>query len=78
MFLLLQILAALGTENTRPSCAAQCVAYVAVIELPINRWGMLIQTLVNKVVNEEFNEMHREAALEAIGYICQDIRYVLN
>lgn len=70
-----QILAALGTENTRPSCAAQCVAYVAVIELPINRWGILIQTLVNKVVHEGSSEMHREAALEAIGYICQDIRY---
>ncbi|XP_017082406.1 LOW QUALITY PROTEIN: importin subunit beta [Drosophila eugracilis] len=69
------ILAALGTENTRPSCAAQCVAYVAVIELPINRWPMLIQTLVNKVVSEGSSEMHRESALEAIGYICQDIRF---
>ncbi|XP_030383344.1 importin subunit beta [Scaptodrosophila lebanonensis] len=69
------ILVALGTENTRPSCAAQCVAYVAVIELPINRWNILIQTLVSKVVNEGSSEMHREAALEAIGYICQDIRY---
>ncbi|XP_017120939.1 importin subunit beta [Drosophila elegans] len=69
------ILAALGTENTRPSCAAQCVAYVAVIELPMNRWAMLITTLVNKVVSEVSSEMHREAALEAIGYICQDIRF---
>ncbi|EDW46374.1 importin subunit beta [Drosophila sechellia] len=69
------ILAALGTENTRPSCAAQCVAYVAVIELPINRWPILIQTLVNKVVSDGSSEMHRESALEAIGYICQDIRF---
>lgn len=75
LLFLLQILAALGTENTRPSCAAQCVAYVAVIELPIGRWGILIQTLVNKVVHEGSSETHREAALEAIGYICQDIRY---
>lgn len=66
---------ALGTENTRPSCAAQCVAYVAVTELPINRWGILIQTLVNKVVNEASSDMDREAALETIGYICQDIRH---
>lgn len=68
------ILAALGTENTRPSCAAQCVAYVAVTELPINRWNLLIQTLVSKVVTEGSSEMDREAALETIGYICQDIR----
>ena len=74
-FVFQQILAALGTENTRPSSAAQCVAYVAVTELPINRWGILIQTLVNKVVSEGSSEMDREAALEAIGYICQDIRY---
>ncbi|KAH8279580.1 hypothetical protein KR018_003313 [Drosophila ironensis] len=69
------ILAALGTESSRPSCAAQCVAYVAVIELPIHRWSQLIQTLVSNVVNEGSSEMHREAALEAIGYICQDIRF---
>ncbi|XP_017464979.1 PREDICTED: importin subunit beta-like [Rhagoletis zephyria] len=69
------ILAALGTENTRPSCAAQCVAYVAVTELPLKGWPVLIQTLVNKVVTDNSSEIDREAALEAIGYICQDIRY---
>lgn len=71
----MQILNALGTENTRPSCAAQCVAYVAVTELPMNRWGVVIETLVNKVVAAGSTEMHRESALEAIGYICQDIRF---
>ncbi|XP_049318405.1 importin subunit beta [Bactrocera dorsalis] len=69
------ILAALGTENTRPSSAAQCVAYVAVTELPSKGWPVLIQTLVNKVVADNSSEINREAALEAIGYICQDIRY---
>lgn len=68
------ILRALGTENSRPSSAAQCVAYVAIMELPINRWPMLIGTLVSKVVSEGSSEMDREAALEAIGYICQEIR----
>ena len=67
------ILTALGTETTRPSSAAQCVAYVAVIELSINGWGNLIEALVSNVT-ESSNDMHQEAALEAIGYICQDIR----
>lgn len=67
------ILRSLGTENTRPSCAAQCVAYVAVTELPVGRWDYLISTLVQKVVSEMSTEIEREAALEAIGYICQDI-----
>lgn len=69
----MQILESLGTESTRPSSAAQCVAYVAVAELPENQWGYLISTLVSKVVTEGSTENVREAALEAIGYICQDI-----
>lgn len=57
----------MGTENVRPSSAAQCVAYVAVAELPANQWPYLIQTLVSKVVHETSTETDREAALEAIG-----------
>ncbi|XP_022211726.2 importin subunit beta-like [Drosophila obscura] len=68
------LLATLGTENTRPSCAAQCVAVLAVIELPLQRWEILIQTLRNNVVGEGSSELLRESALEAIGYICQDIQ----
>ncbi|XP_055682052.1 importin subunit beta isoform X1 [Lutzomyia longipalpis] len=67
------ILTALGTENTRPSSAAQCVAYVAMAELPMNQWDYLIMTLVNNVVDEHSTEMIREASLETIGYICQEI-----
>lgn len=32
-----------------------------------------MQTLVNNVINERSTEMEREATLETIGYICQDI-----
>lgn len=67
------ILASLGTENTRPSSAAQCVAYVAVVELPNRQWGNLIKTLVSNIVETNSTEMLKEATLEAIGYICQDI-----
>ncbi|XP_022211738.2 importin subunit beta-like [Drosophila obscura] len=65
------LLATLGTENTRPSYAAQCVALLAVIELPLKRWGTLIQTLLKNAVGEGSSELLRESALEAIGYICQ-------
>lgn len=63
----------MGTETFRPSSAAQCVAYVAVTELPHGRWDSLMLTLVNNVIVDRSTEMEREAALEAIGYICQDI-----
>lgn len=69
------ILDALGTENSRPSSAAQCVAYVAVTELPVGHWNYLINALVNNVVNEKSTENQREATLEAIGYICQEINF---
>lgn len=68
-----KVLDALGNENTRPSSAAQCVAYIAVAELPVGQWNFLMQTLVNNVVSEGSTENVREATLEAIGYICQDI-----
>lgn len=70
---LIQILGALGTENNRPSSAAQCVAYVAVAELPVGQWNELISILVNNVSNPSSTEMMKEATLETIGYICQEI-----
>jgi len=73
IYLFLQILGALGTENNRPSSAAQCVAYVAVAELAVGQWSELIPLLVNNVVNPSSTEMMKEATLETIGYICQEI-----
>ncbi|XP_053666618.1 importin subunit beta [Anopheles marshallii] len=67
------ILGTLGTEESRPSSAAQCVAYVAVADLPVHQWPDLMQKLVDNVVNEKSTEALRESTLEAIGYICQDI-----
>ncbi|XP_043211672.1 importin subunit beta-1-like isoform X2 [Amphibalanus amphitrite] len=67
------ILAALGTENNRPSSAAQCVAYIAIVELPQNQWTDLVSVLVNNVIGPGSTEIIKEASLEAIGYICQDI-----
>ncbi|XP_024882019.1 importin subunit beta-1 isoform X5 [Temnothorax curvispinosus] len=72
------ILGALGMENNntrrkRPSSAAQCVAHVAVTELAVGQWSELIPLLVNNVVNATSTEMMKEATLETIGYICQEI-----
>ncbi|XP_076631507.1 importin subunit beta Fs(2)Ket isoform X1 [Colletes latitarsis] len=72
-FIKKNILGALGTENNRPSSAAQCVAYVAVAELPVGQWTDIIQLLVNNVANPNNTEIMKEATLETIGYICQDI-----
>ncbi|XP_076765223.1 importin subunit beta Fs(2)Ket isoform X2 [Xylocopa sonorina] len=72
-FIKKNIFGALGTETNRPSSAAQCVAYVAVAELPAHEWTNVMQLLVNNVVNPNSTEIMKEATLEAIGYICQDI-----
>lgn len=65
--------AALGTEVQRPSVAAQCVASIAVAEVPHNLWPDVISILTQNVTNPSSTELMKEAALEAIGYICQDI-----
>lgn len=71
------MLGALGTETTRPSSAAQCVAYIAVIELPHNQWADVIPILVGNVTGlggtVPSAELLKEASLEAIGYVCADI-----
>ncbi|RWS17422.1 importin subunit beta-1-like protein [Dinothrombium tinctorium] len=67
------VVSALGTESARPSSAAQCVAYIAVTELPHNLWPDVIRLLTQNVTNSASTEIMKEATLEAIGYICQDI-----
>ncbi|XP_074598648.1 importin subunit beta Fs(2)Ket [Brevipalpus obovatus] len=62
-----------GTEKHGPSAAAQCVAHIAIIELPLNLWPEVITVLTSNVTNPASTEMMKEASLEAIGYICQDI-----
>lgn len=64
---------ALGTEIFRPSSAPQCVAYIALIELPANQWTGLIPALAANVTNPSGSQQLKLASLEAIGYICQDI-----
>lgn len=63
----LKILGALGTEHTRLSSVAQCVASVAAVELPTNEWKQCIPTLVRNVVGKNVTERLRESSLEAIG-----------
>lgn len=67
------VTASLGTESQRPSVAAQCVASIAVAEVPHNLWPDVISILTQNVTNPSSTELMKEAALEAIGYICQDI-----
>ncbi|XP_065202089.1 importin subunit beta-1 isoform X2 [Planococcus citri] len=67
------VLKSVGTETNRPSSAAQCIAFIAVIELPLNQWQDVISVLCSNVINESSSEAVKEASLEAIGYICQDI-----
>jgi len=63
----------LGSETKRPSQAAQCVGYIACAELPRMLWPDCINRLMMNVTDVNATEMLKEASLETIGYICQDI-----
>lgn len=67
------VLQALGTEAQRPSSAAQVIASIACAEIPLEQWKELIPLLVQNVTAEQSTEQLKEAALEAIGYICADM-----
>lgn len=57
----------------RPSTAAQCVAYIASAELPVGAWNGVLERLTASVTTPESTSELREAALEAIGYVCADV-----
>uniref|UniRef100_S4RRQ0 Karyopherin (importin) beta 1 n=1 Tax=Petromyzon marinus TaxID=7757 RepID=S4RRQ0_PETMA len=67
------VIQSLGTEAYRPSSAAQCIDGIACAEIPVNQWPGLIPQLTANVTAPNSTEQMREATLEAIGYICQDI-----
>jgi len=71
LFIKQNIFKALGTES-RPSSAAQCVANVAIIELPLNLWPGLISLLAANVTDPNSSDVLRESSLETIGYICAE------
>lgn len=68
-----QVLQALGTETSKPSSAPQVIASIACAEIPFGLWKDLIPQLVQSVTTEQSTEHLKEAALEAIGYICADM-----
>lgn len=68
-----RVLSTLGTEVFRPSSAPQCLAYIAIVELPDKTWPGLIEALTKNVTDPASAPQLRLASLEAIGYICQDI-----
>ena len=51
----------------------QCVASIASAELPQNKWLDLLPNLVLNIENAQSSFQLKEASLEAIGYMCQDI-----
>lgn len=66
------VLSSLGSETGRPSSSAQCVAYIASIELPKGLWPNLIQQLTDNATLQSVPSV-KVANLEAIGYICQEV-----
>jgi len=68
-----QVLQSLGTETTKPSSAASCIAGIASAELPLTLWPELMQQLCDVALAAGSTETLKEASLEAIGYICQDL-----
>jgi importin subunit beta-1 len=63
----------LGTEPAHHRSAAQCVAYIAAAELPAGQWPEIICNLLRNVSGTSNTEAVKEASLEAIGYICEEL-----
>ncbi|KAF0992443.1 hypothetical protein HZS_6540 [Henneguya salminicola] len=66
------VIRTLGTEKTSPSVSAQLISAIAYAEFPINGWHELLPSLTNNISNNT-NQDIKEASIEAVGYICQDL-----
>ncbi|EME28196.1 protein transporter [Galdieria sulphuraria] len=51
--------------------AAQVVAALAVIELPLGLWNELIEILLGYVVNQNSSDELRESSIMTLGYMCE-------
>ncbi|CDW54220.1 importin subunit beta 1 [Trichuris trichiura] len=67
------VLNTVGTETTRPSIAAQCIAAIAFAELPRKSWPDCVIRLTSNVTDGNSSEILKASSLEALGYMCQDI-----
>jgi importin subunit beta-1 len=66
---------ALGSESRRPSSIPQVIAAIGSAELPNGQWPELVAALVQNVnAGSGQFERTKEASLEAIGYICCDVK----
>ncbi|XP_059353376.1 importin subunit beta-like isoform X2 [Daphnia carinata] len=77
-----RLISALGTENVYPSCAAQCLAYTGAAELlssetqtssDTTSLGELLSVLASLIIGQTASEHCKEAALEALDYVCQEV-----
>ena len=75
------LLTTLGTENVNPSCAAQCLACISAAELTYSEsvsssehcyLNELLSELTS-MFNEATYERRKEATIETIGFICQEV-----
>lgn len=79
-----RLYSSLGTENIYPSCAAQCLACICAAEVlscdsPCTTFlSDLLATFTNLLNSKTNNERTKQAAMETIGFICQElVRYRL-
>lgn len=52
--------------------AAQCIAYIATMELPLKQWTNLIEVLLENMTSETSSNDLKSATLICLGSICED------
>ena len=69
-----QALHALSSSNAKVGqVAAQFIAAIAAVELPVGQWQELIDTLLGFMNDTNSHAQLRIATLQSIGYICETI-----
>ncbi|WCJ28005.1 Importin subunit beta-1 [Euphorbia peplus] len=69
--LLLRTLGSSAHEARHTS--AQVIAKVASIEIPRKQWPELIGSLLNNMTRQDGSEVLKQATLESLGYVCEEI-----
>lgn len=67
------VLETLGTEHASSHAAPAIIAALAIGEIPAEEWPELIPFLCDAIIGEQSTQERRQACLESIGYICEDV-----
>lgn len=64
----------LGSQESKAAtAAAQVIAAISCVELPLNAWPELVPTLLQNMATAGSSPLLKQASLQTIGFVCEEV-----